>query len=1563
MEIEYAESINYRKYKVPNRNDFADTKYKSSLDRSVIANKEIYIHPNAISEYDEKIASRNRSSKYRVYLYSVLLDGRKVLVIVENIPLYIDILMPMKENGEQMDAREFEITINDKISSHKVEKTEIVQFYPFNGFVINKLNYYRLYFENSFNRSEVLRELKKLDYTLASDDEKSYYATFIRKFKINACGWNTITDYTVENNNNNKQLSYVFYVDYLKITPISDDFIEKHDVKLGNAFSKNKVLVMTYDLETHQHNETGEAPKPDEIKTYDIFMCGITFHWYYDPEPFKKICLTTKSSKGRKDRDTVICNSERELLESFLEIVEKMAPDLLLQFNGGSFDTPCLFYKMKDSSMLMQAKKKISCKAPKYRDSEDSLADITSFRGKYNALIKEEHVKISADESVSVWRFNVDGLIEIDVMIIMRQIFPKSQVGRQYSLNFFLKKNKLDSKEPMSYKEMDRIYVSPTSEENMIKMDLVSQYCVVDALRCQQLMCKQSVIDERRELCNMTFLGIFEGLYRANGMKVRNVLAANAHDRGIAFSNIRKSTSEQGKYPGAYVFYPVRGWHNKLPVTGLDYSSLYPSIMMTYNLSPEMLVRTLRDKERYEAMGYDLYKISFPFNGKTKTAWFVRHNNVMEANGKRKNVLTNEESPSLENEKMGLFPSILKGLKDDRKIYKNKFVEYSAQKEHMEATAGADVDISKDPAYNELCFKRTKMDSKQKGKKVVMNTFYGEAGNPLSPIRELLVAGGTTSIGQLSLKFVADIVIELGCSIVYGDSVTGETPILCRENDKLVYRTIEELSNSNWIPYNGNKEYSNTYIEKLEVWTEKGFTKINKVIRHKTDKDIYRVLTNTGYVEVTEDHSLLDKQAEKITPKDVKIGSELLHSNLPINEIDCGMSNDEIFNMAYENTHGRIPVSILNATQEQKHMYIKGYEYSHNKSPYSLIGRAELYYLLSSLYDDVKISMNYLDDIILSNSTNDSDNPDKIKKIENIGKNEGYVYDLETENHHFSAGIGRMIVHNTDSVYITCPPECYAEIDKEYEEGKLTKMEYATKKVEITMVKMKEIRDIVNQRLKENNGTEFLKMAYEEVLFPAQYNGKKLYSGIAHEDIPNFYPKDIFKRGGEYVKGGRSELLYMICDMYMKERYHPDNWEKETMDIVEGLLRHIYEESWDLQLFTKKSKYKPHKKNVSVLTFVDRVKEARERYKDDAEKLALYPMPDPGDTITTVVIKPTMLHDLRGMKLKLSIGDRMEYVDVYKYYNEKNKGSMKIDLRYYLDSGIINTFSRFICHYPQFQPNVKQATSEEELEYIDTYSVDKAEKYLIDFCNNLEGVNDNEMKIQNKIYKQFYKKTLSYVEKCREQQIGPAAFLIKTDDLHLDQTFKITSYYNLLRGNLREEAVSKYQGTWGLEYIKLLKRKTGYSINKIKKIYNNPFNGLIKIKMRTIARHTKIVENEMKNNISIILPIILDGDKKIMDFIMDMRKIETELLEETEIDIEEIEELLELREDEMKAINELYKSYAKLGALLNEHVQMYDLYKALDSKLNNGMIRPDVSEMSDILTITDHESLDVEKYN
>jgi DNA polymerase elongation subunit (family B) len=61
-----------------------------------------------------------------------------------------------------------------------------------------------------------------------------------------------------------------------------------------------------------------------------------------------------------------------------------------------------------------------------------------------------------------------------------------------------------------------------------------------------------------------------------------------------------------------------------------------------------------------------------------------------------------------------------------------------------------------------------------------MNTYYGEAGNKKSPIYMLEVAGGITAAGRSNIKLAYDFVQSKNCKVYYGDSVTGDTPILIR---------------------------------------------------------------------------------------------------------------------------------------------------------------------------------------------------------------------------------------------------------------------------------------------------------------------------------------------------------------------------------------------------------------------------------------------------------------------------------------------------------------------------------------------------------------------------------------------------------------------------------------------------------------------------------------------------------------------------------------------------------------------------------------------------------------
>jgi DNA polymerase elongation subunit (family B) len=378
----------------------------------------------------------------------------------------------------------------------------------------------------------------------------------------------------------------------------------------------------------------------------------------------------------------------------------------------------------------------------------------------------------------------------------------------------------------------------------------------------------------------------------------------------------------------------------------------------------------------------------------------------------------------------------------------------------------------------------------------------------------MVVHNCTTYMGRKNIELVAKTITEkYKGELIYGDSVTGDTPILCKINDKICYRTIDDLPQSKWDKYHDIKEEAIPFD--VEVWTEKGFTKIKRVIRHKTDKEIFRVLTHTGVVDVTEDHGLLDRECKKISPKELNIGDGLLTVDLPKVEIyECDIDEDEAFVLGLMYADGscgsyacpsgdksswainnqnrellekcrdimntkletiqfkiletmkssrvlklvpcgkgivglvkkwrkllydkrrykKVPDKILYAPKEIRQSFLDGYysgdDGDKDKNGYyrfdnkGKIGASGLYYLAQSL--GCKVSINTRTDkpdIYRLTFTKKSQRKKeyKIKKLYSMGKTEQYVYDLETENHHFSAGIGKLIVHNTDSNYITFP--------------------------------------------------------------------------------------------------------------------------------------------------------------------------------------------------------------------------------------------------------------------------------------------------------------------------------------------------------------------------------------------------------------------------------------------------------------------------------------------------------------------------------------------------------------
>lgn len=214
---------------------------------------------------------------------------------------------------------------------------------------------------------------------------------------------------------------------------------------------------------------------------------------------------------------------------------------------------------------------------------------------------------------------------------------------------------------------------------------------------------------------------------------------------------------------------------------------------------------------------------------------------------------------------------------------------------------------------------------------------------------------------------------------ICANSVASTTPIPCKIDGMFIYKTIEELSKGDWERINEEQEVS-TPIDNLEVWSDKGFTKPKFVMRHYTNEILKRIVTDFGIVVCTNDHSLLKPDGQEIKPSECKLGEELLHK-------ECNLTlNDD------------------NSMEE----ILKGEFYKCS----SEIKSAMIFNLLRKSGYNVKIDF-INNEYILEYSKSELNNTNnKIKKIEDVNTPQ-YVYDIETENHHFAAGVGNMIVHNS----------------------------------------------------------------------------------------------------------------------------------------------------------------------------------------------------------------------------------------------------------------------------------------------------------------------------------------------------------------------------------------------------------------------------------------------------------------------------------------------------------------------------------------------------------------------
>lgn len=1173
---------------------------------------------------DDDDSERETMGEYVIQVFGRTMDGKSVYAKLKDFKPRFYLKVPQNWTNRHLKRMETYLKSKDnrKIWANYrdcLETCSMVKRKKAYGFTNNKqFKFAVLTFSNLYacKKFSFLFELNKVyipGVTTRAITFKVYEANLtpmLRCFHIQdvpGCGWVEASNFEqVKSKYKDSTCDYEIILNYKDIKPIS---------KESNA----PLRICSFDIECDSCD--GMFPQANRPKD-NIIQIGCTYTYLGKSEPFREYICTLNTCDDIRGAVVESFDDERDLLLAWVEELKNSDADILTGYNIFYFDEKYIMDRAKYLGIEVDIKYLSKLKTYRCPFKEQKLASsalgenllryfdtpglvhidlMKDVQKTYNlssykldkvasnfikGIVKEIKViknRRKTKSSVTKYQLICDQVNDLHLDDYIHLELMESFVSEDIGEKFKVIKLDTDSKVITIETDLDlvdecdfsrgKIYWSQAKDDvppkEIFRMQhlgskersIVAKYCLKDCRLVNLLINKLEVVTKNIEMANVCYVPLSYLFVRGQGIKLFSLCLKEYRKYGFLFPVVRKPNEDLGSYEGAIVFDPIPNVSYQAYAVK-DYASLYPSSIIHKNMSHETKV----DDDDFDNLpGVEYFNARF----RDETgSWQYRRFAKLEG-------------------EFGVVPTILRTLLGERKAVKKQ------------------MKVEKDP------FKYAILDAKQLALKVTANSLYGQLGASTSPVRERDIAACTTSTGRemliLAKKYDEEILpwiinglqkayqkndtdtiehiyhkemkepdnvklreqIKKFCEktasytfnpiIKYGDSVIGDTPLLLRNKhtNEILIEKIKNLTTT-WENYHQGKESSE--IKNFQTWTEKGWTDIKRVIRHKIEpsKKLLKIQTHQGVVVVTDEHSLLDKNGNSINAANTKIGNSLLHSfpdkldfsnnntfyGKNINEEmayilgffmgdgSCGyyetckkasfafnnkelnlLENlkkmcDNIFpefewkildtihssnvyklvpkkkkdklidfikytrkEMYNNEREKKVPNCILNSSKKIMLSFWLGlYQADGFKTNYGSISKEwynndniklvinnenntikcgqqidqkgtesslGIYYLAKMLGYQVSINCrNDKKDIYRIRVSNKlRKNPDMIKKITEWEYDESYVYDLTTENHHFHAGVGSLIVHNTDSIF-----SCYMYRDNTDKIGSKTKL-------------------------------------------------------------------------------------------------------------------------------------------------------------------------------------------------------------------------------------------------------------------------------------------------------------------------------------------------------------------------------------------------------------------------------------------------------------------------------------------------------------------------------------------
>jgi len=638
----------------------------------------------------------------------------------------------------------------------------------------------------------------------------------------------------------------------------------------------NKVSIAYLDIEVGSENGFPEPRDAAEEITaitiklkgnYFVFGCG-------------------DYSKHRDDVHYAKCRDELDLIRRFLDFWARFHPDVISGWNIKTFDIPYLVNRITKILGESEAKK----------------------LSPWNYLDKREAYFMNREHMI----YDIVGVATLDYIELYRKFTYAQQ--ESYRLDNIahveLGEKKLDFSEFETLHQLYKQDYQKFIEYNIKDVELVEK--LEDKMKLIELALTLAYDNKVNYDDVFTQVRMWDAIVY-NYLKRKNVVIPQM-----------KRGDKKTAYEGAYVKEPLLGMHNW--VASFDLNSLYPHLIMQYNISMESLIEPAKyTDEMKDFIGNKRINVDTLLSQQIDTTALKKMGVTLTPNGQLFSI-----------KEQGVMPEIMDSMYKDRTRYKKLALEAKKKIETV-------LEDNNQVKYLENQISR--YNNLQLAKKVTLNSAYGALGNQYFRFFDTRIAEGITTAGQLSIRWIEqkinkymnvllktgneDYVIASDTDSIYlnlGPIVdkffpnTNDTKKVIRFMNKICEEKIQPFIDQS---YEELKEYVNGYQQRMEMKRE---SLADKAIWTAKKRYILNVYDSEGVAYAK--------------PKLKIMGLEAVKSSTPS---ACRTKIKEAINI------------IMTQTQDDLHRFIEKFRADFNKMPVEDIAFPRSVNGLSEYADDNSI--------------------------------------------------------------------------------------------------------------------------------------------------------------------------------------------------------------------------------------------------------------------------------------------------------------------------------------------------------------------------------------------------------------------------------------------------------------------------------------------------------------------------------------------------------------------------------------------------------------------------------